>query len=175
METELTKNIKKQIPHFKPTMGKMRTIRYAEEVWTPSGIVDVIRFEDYIEMDNSYCSCKKCKFEEKDIIVNNKKCKGCVYKKSNYQIGILTTCYEVKITVSDFKSENGHNFHGNDNYYVVPIEIYESIKELVPEKIGIIAFYKKTNRMMIKKTCTRKVINLEILNKLLYNAFKKWM
>lgn len=26
------------------------------------------------------------------------------------------TCFEIKITKSDFKSENGHNFVGNKNY-----------------------------------------------------------
>jgi len=175
METELTKRIKKQIPKFKPAMGKMRTIRYAEEVWTPSGIVDIIRFEDYIEKDNSFCSRACCKVPGQTTTIEFPKCNGCVYKKSDYEIGILTTCYEVKITVSDFKSNNGHNFHGNENYYVVPIEIYESIKELVPEEVGIIVFYKNTKRMMIKKSCKTKSISSKLLNKLLYNALKKWM
>lgn len=175
METELTKTIKQRIPFFRPAMSKMRTIRYAEEVWTPSGIVDVIRFEDYIEKDNSICARNECKFEGENTIIELSKCKGCVNRKSNYVIGILTTCYEVKITVSDFKSKNGHNFHGNDNYYVVPIEIYKKILNLVPEDIGIIVYYSSSQRMIIKKDCKRKVIETEVLNLLLYNSLKKWV
>lgn len=51
METELTKQIKKCTHFYKPQMsvGEVgRTIRYADEVWTPNGIVDSIRFEDYV-------------------------------------------------------------------------------------------------------------------------------
>jgi len=56
METELTQNIKSRIRWFRPEMpSSMRTIRWAEEVSTKTGIVDVIRFEDYKIEDNSYC------------------------------------------------------------------------------------------------------------------------
>ena len=47
METELTKKMKKGLASFKLEMPtNMRTPRFAEEVWTPTGIVDFIRFED---------------------------------------------------------------------------------------------------------------------------------
>ena len=54
---------------------------------------------------------------------------------------ILITCYEIKVSKSDFKSKNGHNFVGNLNYYVVPNEIYNDIKNLVPDNIGVIVYY----------------------------------
>lgn len=51
METELTKEIKTLTHAYKPKMSCRtrskqvgRTIRYADEVWTPNGIVDSIRF-----------------------------------------------------------------------------------------------------------------------------------
>lgn len=54
---------------------------------------------------------------------------------------ILLTCFEIKVTISDFKSEHGHNFIGNMNYYAVPVEILGEIKAKVPPEIGILAYY----------------------------------
>lgn len=56
---------------------------------------------------------------------------------------MLITCIEIKVTKSDFKSEHGHNFVGNMNYYAVPEEIYKDIKPLVPEGIGILVYLHK--------------------------------
>lgn len=35
------------------------------------------------------------------------------------------TNYEIKVSVNDFKSKNGHNFYGDKNYYVVSEEVWE--------------------------------------------------
>ena len=57
METELTRRMKKGLIGFKPLMSSnMRTIRYAEEVWTPTGIVDFIRFEDRKDKQRDFCA-----------------------------------------------------------------------------------------------------------------------
>lgn len=48
-------------------------------------------------------------------------------------------CVEVKITLADFKSKHGHNFVGNKNYYAVPLDLVDKIKDLVPKHVGIIA------------------------------------
>lgn len=37
-------------------------------------------------------------------------------------------CYEVKSSVEDFHSRNGHNFIGDYNYYVMPEDVYEKVK-----------------------------------------------
>jgi hypothetical protein len=29
---------------------------------------------------------------------------------------MMITCFKVKITLSDFRSRNSHNIHGNENY-----------------------------------------------------------
>jgi hypothetical protein len=87
---------------------------------------------------------------------------------------MLITCYECKISVSDFKSDNGHNFHGNKNYYVVPHTMVAKIKDLVPDGIGIIAYYEKTGAFRIAKECTIKVVQDDVKIKLLYNALGKW-
>jgi len=36
-------------------------------------------------------------------------------------------CYQIKVSFSDLKSENGHNFFGDENYYVIPEELLEEI------------------------------------------------
>lgn len=182
METKLTKDIKQRLHYFRPAMNSsMRKIRWAEEVRTATGFVDVIRFEDYIAENKSHCSRKQpgddkplpCKIPGKAFPC--KECGGCIFHKHIYELGILTTCYEVKISVSDFKSKNGHNFSGNRNYYAVPIEIYESIKDNVPPGIGIIAYYQDSSHMIVKRESDMRQIAPEELNYLLYDALKKWV
>ncbi len=184
METDLTKAIKKRLHYFRPAMNSsMRTIRWAEEVRTPTGFVDVIRFEDYIANNKSYCSREQpstqyippqpCKIPGKAFPCEE--CRGCIHHKHVYELGILTTCFEVKITVSDFKSENGHNFHGNRNYYAVPIEIYDKIESLTPPEIGIIVFYPKSQHMIVKRESEHREISYEELAYMLYDALKKWI
>lgn len=195
METELTKTMKNSVVFFKPDMPtQLRTIRYATEVWTPTGIVDAIRFEDYKEKDNSFCTLLnlekhskeyqdalritnaeqigKCKIEGQNY--PNKNCTGCFWHSHAYDIGMCITCYECKISLSDFKSPNGHNFHGNKNYYVVPKSLVKKIENLVPDNIGIIVFYENSGSFRIAKECTFNTVPDEIKIKLLYNALGKW-
>lgn len=46
-------------------------------------------------------------------------------------------CFEVKSCIEDFRSKNGHNFIGDYNYYIMPIEVYESVKDSIPSNIGV--------------------------------------
>lgn len=46
-------------------------------------------------------------------------------------------CYEVKSSVEDFHSKNGHNFIGDFNYYVMPEEVYEKVKDEIPYGVGV--------------------------------------
>ena len=52
----------------------------------------------------------------------------------------IIRCYEVKVTKSDFKSKNGHNFVGHYNYYVIPEELYENVRGLVGTNIGVMVY-----------------------------------
>lgn len=47
-------------------------------------------------------------------------------------------CYEVKSSVEDFHSKNGHNFLGDYNYYVMPEDVFEKVKDEIPYKIGVL-------------------------------------
>lgn len=46
-------------------------------------------------------------------------------------------CYEVKSSEEDFHSKNGHNFIGDFNYYVMPEDVYENVKKLIPWDVGV--------------------------------------
>ena len=116
-ETALTKKIKQACVAFRPEMPtKMRTIRYAYEVKSPeSGIIDVVRFEDYISNNKSYCKrfvsnylseldkiilrdgVGECKIKGEQY--PNKNCSGCVWYSHVYELDMMTTCFEVKISL----------------------------------------------------------------------------
>lgn len=197
METELTSKIKKACHGFRPKLPtKMRTIRWADEVWTPTGIVDSIRFEDYYAKDFSVCPyLTPERFEPTQIkmyetlhptgecfrdpttgLDPDGKCRGCVFIHRGHEVGMMCTCFEVKITLADFRSENGHNFHGNENYYVVPAELAPKIEALVPEDIGIIVWKEteKTEGLRMYKPSRWRDVPDAVMVQLLYNAMKKW-
>lgn len=37
-------------------------------------------------------------------------------------------CYEIKVSKADYKSKANLSFHGDFNYYVMPVELYEELK-----------------------------------------------
>ena len=52
-------------------------------------------------------------------------------------------CYEVKSSVEDFHSKNGHNFIADFNYYVMPEDVYNAISKEIPYGIGVLVPEKK--------------------------------
>lgn len=54
-------------------------------------------------------------------------------------------CYEVKSSVADFNSKHGHNFIGDYNYYVMPREVYEQVKDKIPYRVGV--YVPETDRL----------------------------
>lgn len=196
METDLTKRIKALTHHYRPRLHtEKRTIRWADEVWTSSGIVDSIRFEDYYEDEEYLCrlvdaerfsetvNCLtahwhesgRC-FRDGSAEQNEQKCHGCVLRCHNWRIGIMVTCFEVKITYQDFKSRNGHNFHGNENYYCVPKALAARIAGEVPAHIGILAYFEGERQYGLRqfKPAEWQEVSDQTKVLLLYNAMKKW-
>ena len=47
-------------------------------------------------------------------------------------------CYEIKSSVADFESKNGHNFIGDYNYYIMPQEVFEQVKDKIPYHVGVL-------------------------------------
>lgn len=196
METDLTKRIKALTHHYRPKLNTdKRTIRWADEVWTSTGIVDSIRFEDYYENEEYLCRLLDAeRFSEKDQCAtahmhqpgkcfrdgrtdkNEQKCHGCVLRSHNWKVGMIVTCFEVKITYSDFRSANGHNFHGNENYYCVPKPLASKIVHDIPDDIGILAYFEGERQYglrQFKPSGWRSVTDQTKVH-LLYNAMKKW-
>lgn len=46
-------------------------------------------------------------------------------------------CYEIKSSIEDFHSKNGHNFIGDFNYYVMLEEVYNVIRSEIPHYVGV--------------------------------------
>ena len=46
-------------------------------------------------------------------------------------------CYEVKSSVEDFHSKNGHNFIGDFNYYIMPEKVYATVRLEIPYGVGV--------------------------------------
>lgn len=62
-------------------------------------------------------------------------------KEKDAPLAMLITCFEIKISQADFHSNNGHNFFGNANYYVMPTELYKAVKKEIPDGVGVITYY----------------------------------
>lgn len=133
-KTELTLSIERALKYYRPvTTGgiKLNTARGRTTAFevpvecgtTHSGMIDCVRINEYFKLNIG------------EIEGTPK---------------ILITCYEIKVTKTDFKSKNGHNFIGNLNYYVIPKELYTEVQHLVPEGIGIILFNKYDLRRKVE-------------------------
>lgn len=46
-------------------------------------------------------------------------------------------CYEIKVSVADFRSKAKKTFCGHFNYYVMPGDLYEKVKDEIPHEIGV--------------------------------------
>lgn len=69
-------------------------------------------------------------------------------------------CYEIKVSKSDFHSNAKHTFIGHYNYYVMPAELYEEIKEEIPQHIGVYINENKSYLYLIKRPKKQK-LNLD--------------
>lgn len=185
VETLLTKQLKYRMLFFKPFNNpNMSTIRYATDVTTSkNGIVDVIRFEDWnIKTEKTF---KKCKLAFKYLCPDTSRdCESCPHYGTfnEYEHNIMVTCFEIRISLSDFKSKNGDNFVGNRNYYVVPLKLYPKIKDNVPNEIGIISVntdgidhQNLDASAKVHKECKIRDISDKDKLILLYNALKNWV
>jgi len=46
-------------------------------------------------------------------------------------------CYEIKVSVADFRSKAAKTFCGHYNYFVMTSELYEKVKDEIPKHIGV--------------------------------------
>ena len=95
-ETPLTKEIKKALAK---KLSDGSATRFATEVECRSGVVD-------------FMTCRLPVQGHDDAFFG-------------YHMMPIITCYEIKISISDFKSLHGHNMVGDKNYYVITDKIWE--------------------------------------------------
>lgn len=98
--------------------------------------------------------------------------KDCVYKRQmkNKDESVAIICFEIKVSVTDFHSKNGHNFIGNLNYYVMPYGLYTAVKDEIPDDIGCITYHYKDDAQVGKLRHTKASRYVKEVNKDLYNS-----
>lgn len=176
METNLTKYLKTQCHTYKPRIPtSLRIICWAEEVPMPNGgIVDVIRFEDeYASVEHTCGWNKDCPYTAR----RENGCHGCIYVRRRFgPVRPLCTCYEVKISMRDFHSGHGTNFFGQENYFVVPKEIEQTIcastEHFFPH-VGVLSLHGRYLRLA--RPCIRQEVAEGTMLQLMYTAFKSSM
>lgn len=168
-KTALTRQIEQAILSWHPaklgdiTINSFRGEHTALEVvatcgTTSGGIVDAVRVSEYFGDIKSERVCRPSSWRRDGLRMNLQCDLGydttrplpvfCDRTECRWngvsqmgQAKVLLTCFEIKVTKSDFHSEHGHNFIGNLNYYAVPQEICKEIEAEIPEDIGILAYY----------------------------------
>lgn len=199
-KTDITRCIEKALLHYAPrefggiTINTRRGVSTAFEVPVEcgtniSGIVDCVRINEYFgdKKRTRVCRCHKWKrdgirrmpinclngiadSDKTPEICDNDECP---WNKWD-EIGkpkILIQCFEIKTSEKDFKSKNGHNFVGNLNYYVIPAELYETIRDDVPEGVGFILY--KTGSLRRKQDATFKGMTDEEQKWMILNVLKR--
>lgn len=69
--------------------------------------------------------------------------------------------YELKVSKSDFHSKNKATFYGNYNYYVMPEELYDKVKDEIPPHVGCyVASISKWGRPVCR--CAKKAKKQEL-------------
>ena len=85
--------------------------------------------------------------------IDDNLCIGCRYK--SYKVLQDDTpaiiCFEIKISKADFHSSHGHNFVGNLNYYVMPLDLYKEVSSEIPPEIGCIVFSASDKQDTLRK------------------------
>ncbi len=71
-------------------------------------------------------------------------------------------CFEIKVTKADFRSSCHNSFVGNFNYYVLPLKLYEQVKNEIPDFVGVYVLDNKSV-YSIKKAKRKQVENLDVL------------
>ena len=61
----------------------------------------------------------------------------------SYDTNKIWRFYELKVTKSDFHSKSKVTFLGHYNYYVMPKELYDAVKDEIPKGIGCYVCSKK--------------------------------
>ena len=85
-------------------------------------------------------------------------------------------CFEVKVSKSDFYSKSKVSFVGNKNYYVMPNELFEQVKQDIPSDIG--CYVPINDQLFCIKRCKKRVLGRSkeiLLSSLLRSMQREWL
>lgn len=199
MKTDITLEIEKALADYSPTelsgirVNLFRGRHTAFEVPVScgthrDGLIDCVRIYEYFHNETSYFSCRLKKYREE---LRKGWLDSCYLKLNDYKMlpdkcnehqcmhcsrtqlleeHILIVCYEIKISINDFHSKNGHNFIGNQNYYVIPKDLYPKVQSKVPEGIGVVIY---GNGLRVKKPSAYNELTDEEQKWMLLSLLKK--
>lgn len=68
----------------------------------------------------------------------------------------IIRCFEIKVTVADFRSPCISSFDGHYNYYVMPLEVYEKVENEIPTFVGVF-IYSRMHLSSVKKAIKQKL------------------
>ena len=104
------------------------------------------------------CSINEFNFDPKYTQVEGKLIKTEIVDllESNSRKGWI--CYEIKISKSDFHSKAIKSFVGHYNYYLMPNDLYEQVKEEIPKEIGVYSYDGKMLNL-VKKAKRQELVN----------------
>lgn len=73
-----------------------------------------------------------------------------------YESTGIWKCFEIKNSVSDFRSSAKLSFWGDYNYYILNAEIYPKVKDEIPDGIGVWLAHKPYENMKGYMECVKK-------------------
>lgn len=119
---------------------------------------EVTFLRPWIKEEPANCSIYEFDFNPKYTQVEGKHIKTEIVDllESNSQKGWI--CYEIKTSKSDFHSKAIKSFVGNYNYYLMPNDLYEQIKNEVPKEIGVYGYNGNTLNL-IKKAKKQELVD----------------
>lgn len=117
---------------------------------------------------------------KKELLIRSKRTKGCYgafevtpmntaygagYERCDYvefNTKSEITCYEIKTSVDDFKSENKQTYLGDKNYLVIPDTMLMDVlnMHLLHAGIGIITFNEMNVSFNVAKKCSKKTVGI---------------
>jgi len=199
MKTELTLEVEEALRSYEANANKARGRNLAFEVpvvcGTPhGGLIDAVEVTEYTTCTHRTLGCRwstakgltmgqfryaDCPrgYESAKQDCDDTECFWC-FNRAYERDEVKIICYEIKVTRADFLSKNGHNFVGNENYYVMPLELYAKVRDLIPVDIGVIAYLSRNKseyapKLRRKKDAEFKDIGHEAQKWLIMSVFKR--
>ena len=82
-------------------------------------------------------------------------------------------CYEVKVSKADFNSKAKKTFVGHFNYFVMPQELYDEVKNVIPNHIGVYIGQRLEKRAKRQELGVDEQVLKDSMIRSLYREFEK--